>query len=162
MGVIAEAEAEEEEELKQIFGELDSDGDGKISAAEARRILELLGSGPGSSSLEEAAEADSDGFIGLEEFVAMSRSCSIPPATDSDHGPDPDDSDLVDAFRIFDLDRNGCITADELHTVLSRLTAAATACSFDDCRRMIMRADHKGLGHVDFDDFKLMMSMPNL
>lgn len=92
------------------------------------------------------ADRDGDGFIDFQEFVELNTK-----------GVDSASSlkDLRDAFEIFDLDRNGVISSEELHTVLKNLGEHST---LEDCRLMIRGVDCDGNGLVDFEEFKIMMS----
>ncbi|RXH93537.1 hypothetical protein DVH24_014113 [Malus domestica] len=62
----------------------------------------------------------------------------------------------MDAFRIFDADKNRKISAEELQKVLVSL--GCQKCSLKECRKMIKGVDRKGDGAVDFEEFRLMMT----
>jgi calcium-binding protein CML len=71
--------------------------------------------------------------------------------------PPEEEDDLAEAFRVFDADGDGRITAEELRAVMAAILG--DACSLDDCRRMIGGADADGDGVVGFQDFaRLMMT----
>ncbi|WVZ67429.1 hypothetical protein U9M48_016504 [Paspalum notatum var. saurae] len=73
--------------------------------------------------------------------------------------PAADGADLMEAFRVFDADGDGRITAEELRAVMEAiLGAGGEGCSLDDCRRMIGGVDADGDGFVGFQDFARMMS----
>ncbi|CAA6669011.1 unnamed protein product [Spirodela intermedia] len=139
-----------EEELQQVFDKFDSNGDGKISAAELEAILRSLSSHPPSpeelAHMMAEADGDGDGFISYAEFVELNT---------SGVGPVDAMEDLRQAFSIFDLDRNGAISADELARVLRGLGERA---SVAQCRRMIDGVDRDGDGLVSFEEFKVMMA----
>jgi calcium-binding protein CML len=69
--------------------------------------------------------------------------------------PPEEEDDLAEAFRVFDADGDGRITAEELRAVMAAILG--DACSLDDCRRMIGGADADGDGVVGFQDFARMM-----
>ncbi|XP_010033692.2 probable calcium-binding protein CML27 [Eucalyptus grandis] len=135
-----------DEELRKVFDQFDANGDGKISAAELSQVLAAMGSAVPPEDLDRAMaeiDADGDGFISLPEFAGLCRS-----------GPSPD-ADLRDAFDLYDQDRNGLISAAELHLVLNRLSMN---CSVEDCARMIKSVDGDGDGNVNFEEFRKMMA----
>lgn len=69
---------------------------------------------------------------------------------------DDDDDDMREAFRVFDANGDGYITADELGAVLSSL-GLRQGRTAEECRRMIGRVDRDGDGRVDFREFRQMM-----
>lgn len=139
-----------EEELEQVFKKFDVNGDGKISSSELGSIMGSLGHRPTEDELEKMiveVDADGDGFIDLQEFIELNTK-----------GIDSAElmENLKDAFSVFDIDKNGSITADELQNVLGSL---GEDCSLGECRRMIAGVDQDGDGMISFDEFKVMMMM---
>lgn len=138
------------DQVEKVFRKFDSNGDGKISLSELGAILNALGT---KTSAEEVrrimleVDTDGDGFIDMKEFAAFH--CP------SDGGSDSEDKDLRDAFNLYDKDKNGKISASELHSVMKSL---GEKCSLKDCRRMISSVDVDGDGCVNFDEFKKMMT----
>ncbi|XP_040996834.1 probable calcium-binding protein CML27 [Juglans microcarpa x Juglans regia] len=140
------------DEVEEVFNRFDTNGDGKISVSELGAVLSSLGT----SFTDEGElrrimaelDSDNDGFISLPEFAAFCRSGS----------EDGGSSDLQDAFRLYDQDQNGLISATELHLVLNRL---GMKCSIEECHRMIRSVDSDGDGNVSFKEFEKMMSNAN-
>lgn len=139
-----------EEELEQVFKKFDVNGDGKICASELGSIMGSLGHHPTKEELEnmiKEVDSDGDGFIDLSEFIELNTK-------------DIDSSEVLenlkDAFSIFDIDKNGLITAEELLNVLKSL---GENCTITDSRKMIAGADRDGDGMINFDEFKDMMKM---
>ncbi|XP_006645392.1 probable calcium-binding protein CML35 [Oryza brachyantha] len=69
-----------------------------------------------------------------------------------------EEDELREAFKVFDADGDGRITAEELRGVMVAILGGdAEGCSLDDCRRMIGGVDADGDGFVGFQDFARMM-----
>ncbi|RCV29041.1 hypothetical protein SEVIR_5G457900v4 [Setaria viridis] len=84
----------------------------------------------------------------LDAVAAMAAQAPAPGGED----------ELMEAFRVFDADGDGRITAEELRAVMEAiLGGGAEGCSLDDCRRMIGGVDADGDGFVGFQDFARMM-----
>uniref|UniRef100_A0A5B6YFP0 Putative calcium-binding protein CML36 n=1 Tax=Davidia involucrata TaxID=16924 RepID=A0A5B6YFP0_DAVIN len=136
-------------ELVEAFKLIDKDGDGKITREELEALLSGVGAKPPSEEeltmMLSEVDRDGDGCISLEEFGAI-RSAFEPPACDSE---------LRDAFNVFDTDHDGRITAEELHGVFKAI--GDEQCTLEDCRRMIIDVDKNGDGFVCFEDFTRMM-----
>lgn len=141
------------DEIEKVFKRFDSNGDGKISSSELCDVLSALGSSPSPDDLRRMMselDSDGDGFIDLKEFVDFHCGGSGGSGGGQDHG----DGDLKEAFELYDQDRNGLISASELHSVLKKL---GEKCSLKDCSRMISSVDSDGDGNVNFEEFKKMM-----
>ncbi|GAU49930.1 hypothetical protein TSUD_408320 [Trifolium subterraneum] len=142
---------EDVDELNKVFNGFDTNSDGKISVNELETVLRTLRSDvPQAEELRRVIEdlsADRDGFINLSEFSAFCRSGGT-----SEGGGD---SELRDAFDLYDKDKNGLISTEELHLALERL---GMKCSVEECQEMINSVDSDGDGSVDFDEFKQMMT----
>ena len=137
------------DEVKKVFNKFDKNGDGKISRDELKDILHALGSQTTSdevSRIMSEIDKDGDGFISLEEFAEFHKGGSSSSASST--------KELRDAFDLYDLDKNGLISAKELHEVPRRL---GEKCTLVDCSKMISSVDKDGDGHVNFDEFKNMM-----
>ncbi|CAH8253615.1 unnamed protein product [Arabidopsis lyrata] len=137
-------------ELEAVFKKFDVNGDGKISSKELGAIMASLGHEVPEEELEKAiTEIDrkGDGYINFEEFVELNTK-----------GMDQNDvlENLKDAFSVYDIDGNGSISAEELHEVLRSL---GDECSIAECRKMIGGVDKDGDGTIDFEEFKIMMTM---
>lgn len=140
---------DEMRELKEVFRHFDANGDGKISAFELKSVLASLGEEDLSeeelTAMIREADSNGDGFIDLTDFIRLN--------TGEVAGFDAD-SELRDAFTLFDVDKKGCITAQGLHEIMKRLGEPS---SLDDCHLMIKRVDSDGDGVVNFWEFKQMM-----
>lgn len=155
--------------LRRIFDLFDHNGDGEITVPELAQVLDRLG-------LEAEAEglrATVEGFIkpgraGLEfdDFEGLHRSLGdalfggVGAGESEEEGEsDPaeaEESDLTEAFKVFDEDGDGFISAGELQTVLGKLGLAEGG-SITRVHEMICSVDRNQDGRVDFHEFKHMM-----
>ncbi|XWS35696.1 hypothetical protein CRYUN_Cryun20dG0018600 [Craigia yunnanensis] len=86
-----------------------------------------------------------DDFIDLDEFMhTVNMDGAICSHSEEDY--------LMDAFLIFDTDKNGLISAKELHKVL--ISPGFSKCSLPECKR-----NKDGDGFVDFKEFRSMMTV---
>ena len=63
-------------------------------------------------------------------------------------------ADYLDAFNMFDNNRDGTITTEKLGSLMRKLNQKPTE---DDLKDMISVVDKKGDGKIDFDEFVEMM-----
>ena len=63
---------------------------------------------------------------------------------------------MKEAFKVFDVDGDGFISASELQEVLKKL-GMPEAGSLANVREMICNVDRDSDGRVDFGEFKCMM-----
>ncbi|XP_055815374.1 probable calcium-binding protein CML25 [Solanum dulcamara] len=137
-----------EEELQQVFNKFDINGDGKISSSELAFIMASLRNAvteEESIKMISEVDADGDGFIDLREFIELNTK-----NIDSDEVME----NLKDAFSVFDVDKNGSISAEELQKVMKSI---GEECTMEECRKMIGGIDCDGDGMIDFEEFKVMM-----
>ncbi|KAK6162477.1 hypothetical protein DH2020_002318 [Rehmannia glutinosa] len=144
-------------QLKQVFKLIDTNGDGKLSPSELKQLLLSLGHEKKSAAKEAEVmvremDSDGDGFVDLDEFMNVMN---------TDRNEDYAngilrESEIMEAFKVFDADSNGLISAKELKRVLARLGCGN--CSVKECRKMIKGVDRDGDGFVNFEEFKFMMA----
>ncbi|MBA0686499.1 hypothetical protein Goari_014098 [Gossypium aridum] len=140
------------EDMRAVFNKFDKNGDGKICRDELKSTLSALGFSFSSDEVDLIMlemDKDGNGYIDVEEFIAFHGISGI----DGDE-KQCDNKELKDAFDIYDLNKDGLISANELHAVLKRL---GEKYSLSDCQRMISQVDKDGDGSVDFEEFKKMM-----
>ncbi|MED6125128.1 hypothetical protein PIB30_065729 [Stylosanthes scabra] len=142
-------------QFKHVFNLIDTNGDGKISTNE---LSEFLSSCIGYKKSIAAKEAESmfsvldsngDGYVDLDEFMVVMNENE-----EKDNNEEENES-LMDAFLVFDTDKNGLISAKDLNRVLMSL--GFNQCSEIECKKMIKGVDKNGDGFVDFEEFKSMM-----
>jgi calcium-binding protein CML len=141
-------------ELTQAFGQFDVDGDGNITADELKRVLAALRvevSEEEVSRMMRAADLDGNGTVDLDEFLAVNARAEHQLAGDVEKEL------LHEAFRVFDEDANGYISAEELYRVLTSLSGGSHQPTMEECKNMICSVDADGDGLVDFGEFEKMM-----
>ncbi|KAH7286971.1 hypothetical protein KP509_32G030800 [Ceratopteris richardii] len=136
------------------FRIFDENGDGVVSKHEICRLMEKLGltameSGVCAQSLVTGSTSDVRENVDGEQFSVIYNNL---------RGKEDDgDDDLLDAFHVFDKDRDRFICASELQDVLGSLGYSQEACSLETCSEMIARVDRNGDGHVDFFEFTALL-----
>ncbi|ESW06892.1 hypothetical protein PHAVU_010G085100 [Phaseolus vulgaris] len=148
-------------QFHQVFKLIDSNGDGKISTTELSEVLACLGYSKCTAAKEaegmvRVLDFNGDGFVDLDEFmVVMNGMEKEEEKEEEEEEEDKIDGYLMDAFLVFDTDKNGLISAKELQRVLFNL--GCENCSLRECKRMIKGVDKNGDGFVDFQEFRSMM-----
>ncbi|KAL9151290.1 hypothetical protein ABFS82_11G043200 [Erythranthe guttata] len=101
----------------------------------------------------QRVDSNGDGLIDFDEFCVLFDSFK-----DDEQGQVKvhEDGDLREAFDVFDENRDGLISVEELGLVLSSM-GFNQGNRIDDCKEMIRRVDVDGDGMVDFDEFRNMM-----
>ncbi|KAK6199509.1 calmodulin-like protein 12-like protein [Scheffersomyces amazonensis] len=137
------------EEFKRSFALFDRDGDGKITAQELGTVMRSLGQNPSEMELSDMINEiciDNSGSITFPEFLTM----MIRKARDTDS-----ENELMEAFKVFDKNGDGKISALELKQVL---TTIGEQLSDDDINQMITEADTNGDGEIDLQEFIQLLS----
>jgi Ca2+-binding EF-hand superfamily protein len=144
-------------QFKQVFKLIDTNGDGKISTSELSKLLSRLGyknriAAKEAEGMVNVLDSNGDGFVDLEEFMVVmdDKEGKFGCASDKEQ-----DEYLMDAFLVFDTDKNGLISAKELKRVLINL--GFDHCSMGECKLMIKKVDKNGDGFVDYEEFRSMM-----
>lgn len=148
--------------LRRIFDSFDSNGDGQISVDELGHALERLGLPIPLSEMESTVRGSfkiGSDVLDFEGFAALHRSVGeqllgYGAAMAEGVTKEEQEEELREAFRVFDEDGDGFISAVELKSVLTRLGLA----DGDDVERMICGVDQNSDGLVDFAEFKQMMT----
>ncbi|XP_062159089.1 probable calcium-binding protein CML44 [Alnus glutinosa] len=145
-------------DLHQIFENLDKNGDGLVSLEELNWLLEKTSV---KFSLGELESLTGKTRLDFNDFSLFYDSISKQNKSSNEDVEDQGDenheeSDLLNAFKVFDLNGDGFISCEELQNVLSRLELW-DASSGRDCRTMIRVYDTNLDGQLDFEEFKNMM-----
>ncbi|KAG0463586.1 hypothetical protein HPP92_019655 [Vanilla planifolia] len=137
--------------LARLFRCLDEDGDGKISPSELQQFLRrLVGEDLGDEEAIVAVamhDSDGDGLLCFDDFKRLMSG-------GAEEGEEEEERRLREAFRVYQMEGEECITPKSLRTTLGRLGERR---SVEECEVMIGRYDVNGDGVLSFDEFKLMM-----
>ncbi|MCD9638261.1 hypothetical protein HAX54_022113 [Datura stramonium] len=152
-------------ELRGIFATFDKNSDGYITNQELKQSLKNIGIFMEDGDIAEMVErvdSNKDGLIDLDEFYELCHSFLgiekvVSEEEEEEEGEgEKRERDLKDAFDVFDDDKDGLISEEELSKVLSSL-GLNQGKKLDDCKEMIRNVDVDGDGMVNFDEFKKMM-----
>ena len=136
-------------EFKEAFTLFDKDGDGTITTKEFGTVLRSLGQNPTEQELQEMineVDADGNGEVDFDEFLTMmARKMKD---TDSEE-------EIFDAFRTFDKEGNGYITASDVRQAMRDLGAMLSEAEVDEMME-IAKADSDG-DRINYEEFVKMM-----
>ena len=134
------------ENYEMVFKHFDQNGDGKVSPSELSICMRTAGEELSEKDAEAVigcTDSDGDGLLGYEDFVSL---VSVK----------AEEEELRDAFGMYEMKGEGCITAESLRRTLRQLGDSKT---IEDCMDMIRRYDLDGDGVLSFEEFKTMMMM---
>lgn len=131
-------------ELKEAFSIFDQNGDGTISTKELGVVIRSLGLSPTDREIQEIIrefDKDKSGALEYPEFLRlMAKKIYEQNAKEI----------LFEAFKVFDNDGNGLISATELRHVLLNMPEKPDDEEVDE---MIRYADLDGDGHINYKEF---------
>ncbi|KAE8696542.1 putative calcium-binding protein CML28 [Hibiscus syriacus] len=140
----------DQNELRRVFQMFDRNKDGMITKEGLNDSLENLGlfiSDKEVSQIIESIDVNGDGLVDIDEFSILYQMIT------NEHD---EEEDMMEAFNVFDQNRDGFITFDELKSVLSSL-GLKQGKAIEDCQKMITKVGADGDGRVNFMVFKQMM-----
>ncbi|KAI8988919.1 calmodulin [Pilobolus umbonatus] len=135
-------------DYREAFSLFDKDGDGSITTKELGTVLRSIGKNPTEAELHDMVnevDRDGNGLIDFPEFLTMLGRKER--ETNSRE-------EIEEAFKVFDKDGNGHISAAELRHVMTSLGEKLTEEEVDE---MIREADVDGDGQIDYQEFVTMM-----
>lgn len=138
------------QDLRTAFELIDSNQDGRINAEEFKIMLNNLGIELADEKVRELMKSASHGSELIDENDFLSWIKKI-----QDLCPDCKSEDaseeLMEAFRVFDLDRNGYITRDELRTAMEMIGEPVTETQLTE---FIDMADTDKDGRINYEGKK--------
>jgi len=144
--------SEELATFKEAFTVYDKNHDGTITTKELSTVMRSLGQNPTDAEVQDMInEVDVDGSGDMEfpEFCVM----MVKKMQESDT-----ESEVQEAYRVFDNDRDGYISASELRMIFAALPERLSAEEIDE---MLEAADEDGSGRFEYSEFKQMLGMGN-
>jgi len=134
-------------EFKEAFSLFDKDGDGNITSQELGTVMRSLGQNPTEAEISEIIKTLEGDTINFDEFVKI----MVVKMKDTES-----EEEIKEAFKVFDKDGTGVISAAELRHVMTNLGEKLTDTEVDD---LIKEADVDGDGQINYEEFvKLMLS----
>ncbi|KAJ4869026.1 putative calcium-binding protein CML33 [Raphanus sativus] len=121
--------------ISDIFAKFDKNKDGKISCEEFRDAIHALSPTIPSDKLVvmfNQLDTNGDGKIDAAEFA----SC------------------MDQIVKLYDIDCDGKISANELYVVM---TGLGEKCTVESCMEMVRAFDADGDGCISFEEFKTLM-----
>lgn len=139
---------EEISELKEVFISFDKNGDGRLTKDELLKGMTRITNESkildGLDELMKTIDTDNNGYIEFEEFLRASI----------DKDKLLTEKNLKIAFDVFDKDKSGGISANELKLLLGESNVHTKE---EVWKNMIKEIDLNGDGQISFEEFKKMM-----
>lgn len=136
-------------DFKEAFALFDKTGDGSISTKELGTVMRSLGQNPTDAELQNMineVDTNGNGTIEFLEFIAMMER----------KVKDPDsEAEIREAFKVFDKDGKGFITAVDLRHVMTNLGEKMTD---EEVNEMIREVDVDRDGQINYEEFVVMMT----
>ena len=133
----------EEDEIKYAFQLFDAEGKGVIPVQALRAAMAGIDPDKAKQLVESLP---SDGNLTLQDFTAL-----LTRRKDEEAAAD----NLEGVFHLFDTERKGYITVDDLKRVAGELGESMTE---EELKEMIYRAESNETGQVSLEDFKGIMT----
>eukprot|EP01121_Diplochlamys_sp_Union-15-3_P016879 TRINITY_DN582_c0_g3_i3.p1 TRINITY_DN582_c0_g3~~TRINITY_DN582_c0_g3_i3.p1 ORF type:complete len:157 (-),score=45.31 TRINITY_DN582_c0_g3_i3:34-456(-) len=136
----------EEDTWKEAFSLFDRDGDGQIGTEEIGTVFRALGQNPTQAEVEEIKKEVGGPSVDFEKFKTLMKK----------HKKDsPLEKDVREAFKVFDKENKGVISATELRNVLTTMGEKLTEEEVDGLLKLV----NKG-GTVKLDDLISILLKP--
>lgn len=141
-------------EFKAAFDIFVTDSeDGTITTKELGKVMRMLGQAPNETELREMIEEvdeDDSGTIDFDEFCIMMFRQLQADNEQENQVPERDEKELAEAFRLFDLNRDGYIDWDELKEALVGTGENVEKWEIDE---MMHDGDKNQDGFLDYEEW---------
>ncbi|KAH7966809.1 hypothetical protein HPB49_019660 [Dermacentor silvarum] len=134
-------------EFREAFTLYDKDGSGCIRASDLGTVMRSLGYHPTEAQVAEIVGSNSRENIDFPEFLTIMAKEEI--------RPDDVDDEIREAFKVFDRNGDGYVSAAELRHVM---TTMGEKLSHEEVDEMIREADQDGDGRINYDEFVSMVT----
>ncbi|KAE8658903.1 Calcium-binding protein CML42 [Hibiscus syriacus] len=151
--------------LRRVFDIFDRNHDGIITVQEIHQALTRLGLETDLCDLDSTINSfikpgntglTYNGFVALHQSLDQTLFGLDLEEKAEEEEVSQDESDLTEAFKVFDEDGDGFISAQELQAVLGKL-GLPEGKEIGRVEKMICSVDRNHDGRVDFFEFKHMM-----
>lgn len=157
------------DDLRKVFSTFDKNGDGFITRQELRESLRNIRIFMTDSEIDDIVvkfDSNGDGLIDFDEFCLLTSESIMGGKVGGSEGEyekegigkeiGEEEVNLKEAFDVFDKDKDGLISVEELALVLTSL-GLREGKKIEECKEMIRKVDMDGDGMVNFNEFKRMM-----
>nr|ABR27265.1 calmodulin [Nyctotherus ovalis] len=136
----------DQEKYQDVFALFDKNEDDTIATKELGTVMRLLRRDPTEAELQEIIkELDTEG----NETIRCSQFLKLMAERKKDDKQDSED-ELVAAFKVFDKDGNGFISATELRHIMTNLGEKLTD---EEADEMVREAGANSEGKINYLDF---------
>jgi len=136
--------------MKKVF-EMFDNGKGSVKKEELGDVIRSMGKNPTDDEIEEIKKeikVDEEGNVEFSDFIDVVGKKFV----------DDDDKEktLREAFKVFDKDSNGFLTADELRDIMTN--KGKMKLSNDEVEEMIAEVDKNADGKLNYEEFIILFS----
>ncbi|CAH8538322.1 unnamed protein product [Heterobilharzia americana] len=134
-------------EYKAQFDTLDQNNTGKISVPDVSLLMRRVGLMPSNIEIEELITEVDKEKTALNEGITFNQFCEIASRKYNDIYTE---SDIIEAFRTFDVENNGFLSASELRRALCTMGENLTD---EEMEAMLDLAKVDSDGNVHYEEF---------
>ncbi|GBG33518.1 Calmodulin [Hondaea fermentalgiana] len=146
---------EKVEHFRDAYNIFDKNGDGGVGITELGHVMRCLGLDPSDDEVRrmfDEVDVDGSGEISFEEFLEIMAEMSGESSTEKEPGQA---ENWAEAFKIFDLDGDGFVTAAELGKVLENM---GEPLKDYELQEMIDEVDKDKDGKLNLEEFVHVMA----